>query len=539
MKGDLLALEIKNTQGSVRVSPDMDGLNDPEKGDRIPLSWRVSALVLKSSVKGFVVKKALNLDMKPIGDGAAGDHVLAESFLDGILEKLAQKVDLKGCSRAVVAVPSSISFFRHMDFPFRSRWKIAQVLPLQLDTMLPLPDGPHVNDFIFTGISQRDTHTFLTASLFTGMMDVLCKPLKKRGITPVLISSAGYLAALFFLDSLPGKGFYLIMEVTSHCLVVNGVLDGVIVGVRSIAMGTDKNTAEVDLEVRRTLMLFRHRLGIIQPLLGCHLIGIDTWQDGRKPDDDLEARMEKILSTTVVCEELTPLSRLFDNNEIVVESTPYEYLNAFAAARSIGRSECLNFCRNNNGQGTFVAKYMAQLLTMGFLILICFCMGVAGEYIKIHSLRNQVVDMDQQAISILKEAFPDITTIVNPYMQMKIQVRQALEKSGNSSNLKNSFTADNKIMELFFELSRRISNRIDVEISRLIFNDGRMVLSGDTDTYDSVDKMKTAIESSPLFRDVKITNASAGKDDKRIRFKFIFRVTNGKEDVSADKKEKL
>lgn len=538
MKGHLLALEIKDTQGPAYAVPDMDGLNDLEKGDITPFSWRVSALVLKPSVKGLVVINALTLDMNPLGDGAAGDQLPGESSLDGVLEKLAQRVELTACSRAVVAIPASMPFFRHMDLPFRSRWKIGQVLPLELDAMLPLPDESHVNDFIFTGISQCDNHTFLTASLSIDMVDALRKPLEKRGITPVLISSAGYLAARLFLDSLPGKGFYLMVELKPHCLVINGVLDKVIVGLRSIVMGTDKNNAGVAMEVARTLMLFRHRLGIIHPLLGCHIIWSDTRQGDRNSDDDLEARLEKVLSAPVLCEDLTPVSQLLENHEVVFESPSHEYLNAFAAARCIGRPECLNFCCNNNGQGAFVAKHMAQLLTMGLLILICFFMVVAGEYMKISALENKSTDMDQQATAIFKETFPDTPTIVDPYMQMKIQVRQALEKSGGSSNIENRFTADNKIMDLFFELSSRIPDIINVEISRLVFNDGRMVLSGNTDTYDSVDKMKTAIESSPLFTDVKITNAAADKNDKRIRFKFVFQSTEGKENASTNKKGK-
>ncbi len=528
MKGYLLALEIKDTGGHADLILDKDGCHDSAKEDTTPLSWTVSALVLKPSVKGPVVINALTMGMSPFVNNTAGDPVPSASSLDDLLERLAQRVDLTACSRAVVAIPASMVLFRHMDLPFRSRWKIGQVLPMELDAVLPLPDEPHVSDFIFTGLSQCDNHTFLTASLSTQMLDALCNPLKKRGITPILISSAGYLASHLFLDSLPGKGFFPMVEVTPHCLVINGVLDGVILGLRSIVRGSKQNNADVAMDVGRTLMLFRHRLGITHSLLlGCHII----WSDAR--DKDLEAQLEKILAAPVVCEDLTPVFSSLENGEIVFDPKIHEYINAFAAARCSGKQGCLNFCRNSNGQGAFVEKYMAQLVTMSLLILICFFLVVAGEYMEIRSLENQAAAMDGQAASIFKETFPEITTIVNPYMQMKIQVRQSSEESGRSSNMENRFAAGNKITDLLFELSSRIPDTIDIEISRLVFNDGRMVLSGNTDTYDSVDKMKTAIESSPLFTDVKISNAAADKNEKRIRFKFIFQTMDEKENLST------
>jgi len=532
MKGYLLALEIKDTGDQADPIPDKDGITDPEKEDFTPLPWSVSALILKPSVKGGpVVVNALTMGMNPFVDNVAGDPAPSESSLDDVLERLAQRVDLSVCSRAVVAIPASMAFFRHMDLPFRSRWKIGQVLPMELDAVLPLSDEPHVSDFIFTGLSESDNHTFLTASLSTQMVDALCNPLEKRGIPPILISSAGYLASHLFLDSLPGKGFSLMVEVMPHCLVINGVLDGVIVGLRSIVRGSKKNNAGVAMDVGRTLMLFRHRLGITDSLLGCHIL----WSDVR--DKELEAQLEKTLAAPVVCEDLTPVSPSLENGEIIFESNAHEYINAFAAARCSGKQGCLNFCQNSHGQGAFVEKHMAQLVIMSLLILTCFFLVVAGEYMEIRSLENQAAAMDRQATTIFKETFPEITTIVNPYMQMKIQVRQASEQSGRSLNMENRFAAGNKITDLLFELSSRIPDSIDIEISRLVFNDGRMVLSGDTDTYDSVDKMKTAIESSPFFTDVKISNAAADKNEKRIRFKFIFQITDEKENLSTHIKE--
>ena len=493
-----------------------------------------SALVLKPSVKGLGVVDAVTLYFDTSPDKDAEDSACHGFSMDEILERLGKKINISRCSRAVVAVPASMISHRHMELPFRSRRKIRQVLPMELNAMLPITDEAHVSDFVYTGVSSPGNHTFFTASLSSSLLDVFCTSLEKQGIKPVMMSPAGYLAAHFFLDTLPPGGFYLMVAVYPHCLVVNGVLDGVIVWLRSIARSDDVSFTAGD--VGRTVMVFQQRLGIDVPVLACHLIWCDSRQEA------LETHLENALAVPVVCADAAPVASALENVGVqndspVSGSMSFEYINGFAAVRCMGKPACIDFCRSTHGQSYFVEKYMAQLVTMTLLLLICFCMAMAGEYMEIRDLKNQSAAMDRQARLIFKETFPDITTIVDPYMQMKVQVRQALEKSGQSLDMETRFDGNTRILDLFFGLSSRIPDTIDVEISRLVWNDGRMVLSGNTDTYDSVDKMKTAIESSPWFTDVKISNAAADKTDSRIRFKFIFQTVNP-DDKASQPREK-
>ncbi len=529
MKDHLLALEVKDS-GATAIPAKGEG-SDPGKGDTMAVRWSVSVLVLKPSVKGMVLVHALVLETVPFMNTGSGEHTLDDVSFDTFLDRLGEKVDLAACSRAVVAIPASLASYRHMDLPFGSRRKIRQVLPMELDAMLPLIEEDPVSDFVRTGLSTSGNHTLFTASLPRSIADALCLPLAKQGITPVLVSSAGYLAAHFLLDSLPKTGFFLLVAVRPHCLVITAVLNGVIVGIRSIVRGNDNDVLAAD--VSRSLMVFRQRLAIDDPISACHLMGSNT------REDDLEALLKTALATAVGVADLSPVYRFFEKAGCDAEINPFEYIDAFAAAQCIGKQDCLNFCGNRHGQGAFVEKYMTQLVTVSLLALICFFLVVAGEYTKIRALKDQSAAMDRQARLIFQETFPEITTIVDPYMQMTVQVRQAAEQSGRSLNMETRFAGDGNIMELFFELSSRISDAIDVEISRLVFNEGRMVLSGSTDTYDSVDKMKSAIESSPLFTDVKISNAAADKNDKRIRFKFVFRTTDGIEDTPTVEEGKV
>ena len=535
MKDHLLALEIKDPVSHCVPMPVNKNGSEPAGKNSAAMFRTVYALVLKPSMKGFGVVEAVTLEFDTFPVKDAEESVCHGFSMDEILKYLGERINISSCSRAVLAVPASMVSPRHMDLPFRSRRKIRQVLSMELNAMLPVTDQDHVNDFTYTGFSDSGNYTFLTASIPQFLLDDLCMPLEKQGIKPVLVSPTGYLASLFFLDTLPSGGFYLMVTVCPHCLVVNGVLDGTVVWLRCIARLGDVKFAAGD--VGRTLIVFQQRLGIEAPLLACHLIWCDIRQE------IFETYLNESLAVPVVCTDTSSVTDALENGgvekgELLSGPAYCQYINAFAATRCMGKPACLDFSRSSHAQGDFVEKYMAHLVTMILLLLICFCMAIAGEYMEIRELRAQTAAMDRQARLVFKETFPDITTIVDPYMQMKVQIRQALAKSGQSLDMENRFAGNTRIMDLFLALSSQIPDTIDVEISRLVWNDGRMIFSGNTDTYDSVDKMKTAIESSPWFTDVKISNAAADKTDNRIRFKFIFQTVTPDDNASKTREKR-
>ena len=105
---------------------------------------------------------------------------------------------------------------------------------------------------------------------------------------------------------------------------------------------------------------------------------------------------------------------------------------------------------------------------------------------------------------------------------MTAKVREAIEKSSNRGDedrrIKNKGL---KLVQIMDELSKTIPSSIDMETSRFLFNNGRLVLSGSTDNFNNVDNIKSKIESSDLFEKVSISSAAADKKDNRVNFKFI------------------
>ena len=147
---------------------------------------------------------------------------------------------------------------------------------------------------------------------------------------------------------------------------------------------------------------------------------------------------------------------------------------------------------------------------------------VTGAFFDNKKLESKIADIDNKALVIFQTSFPDKTKIQDPYLQMKANVQSVIKNSRAQQNVK-SFTGQNslKIVKIIGELSSRIDDSIDMDITRFLFNQERLVLSGSTDNFNNVDKIKNKIESSQIFKTVNINSAAAEKNGTRINFKFM------------------
>ncbi len=122
---------------------------------------------------------------------------------------------------------------------------------------------------------------------------------------------------------------------------------------------------------------------------------------------------------------------------------------------------------------------------------------------------------------IFKTSFPNTGKIVDPFMQMQVEVKKAAEATGRHLSGGNNLDTNMiKAIDILQEISINIPETIDLEITRFVLNPGRIVLSGTTQNYHEVDKIKGMIEKSKFFKEVRISSATADKTGKSIIFQF-------------------
>jgi general secretion pathway protein L len=187
----------------------------------------------------------------------------------------------------------------------------------------------------------------------------------------------------------------------------------------------------------------------------------------------------------------------------------------------------INFCKGRFGSDSIFHQHRSQWIVTLFLVIVLAGAALLDIYQDISGLEQAIARERQKAYAIYKQTFPEkgTSTINAPELLMESYVNQAL-KNHRSNNIQTRMEAlpAVRVMDMLSELSGRIPDTIDVDLSRLIFNRDQLIISGSLDTFNNVDKLKGLIEKSDLFKKVTISSAKASKTDNRVLFKFIIQM---------------
>jgi Tfp pilus assembly protein PilN len=131
------------------------------------------------------------------------------------------------------------------------------------------------------------------------------------------------------------------------------------------------------------------------------------------------------------------------------------------------------------------------------------------------TLNKQLEGYDQQIRNIFKTTFPK-EKIVEPFQQMQIKVQEAKKKAVIQS------TAGPHIrrIDILNAISRSIPETTTVDISRMVISPDTVLISGNTDTFNSVDDIQSKLEQIDFFKKVMISSTNKDRSGKEIRFQL-------------------
>lgn len=464
------------------------------------------AMLIEQNAKNELPGEVFHLLFADIPDATEG-----QDLFDAGMDIISQQIDLSVCSTAVLFVSSLTVFFRILELPFRSEKKIRQVLPFELEPFLPNDDQICISDFYRIGVKDKNKdkdNLILTASFPELKIKTYVSKLKDLKIKPVIITPTGYAAVVSFLKERKDLSSFLFLYVTKGEYTLVIVVDRQPCMVRAfstVRYGPD----QLATALKQSILGFRQRTCLDL------LFDVFIWVPADNPktkeifnaiDDFLEyqfglssgkqgvAPVQENVSSTSLLSSIKPESRM-------------QYL--------------FNFCRGEYGASSFFKTYFNQIAVSLVLGFILFSLSFFSIHIDILKLDEKITGLDKKALKIYRETFPTQIKVLDPFLEMKANVREALKKAGTDYKKHDLSRNGVRIGDVILELSKRITESIDVDISRFIFNEGRLILSGSTDNFNNVDKIKTGIEGSKMFEKVSISSAAMGKNGNRVNFKFI------------------
>ena len=469
----------------------------------------VAAVIVNRGFKGNSVEAHAYIPFPEKPEG--------ENRLEAALHILVKELDVTECVCAS-SLPSHHASFRNLRVPFKQEKRIRQILPFELEPTLPFPVEDVIIDYHVIQTALPDEQTELIAAAYDSKN--LAKHLELLaafGLDPEMVTIGGYPAAVLLcrLGELPGDAMLVDFGVDVGTLFT--LTSGNLRLIRSIppVSGDISRTEHLCQNIKRTLYALEESGELDYRPESIYITGPETGNNG------IENKFSGMLNIPV---RKTSLVRDVDAgiNEIPMDGwVPHRMDNALALAllKSIG-VKGINFRKGPFAIRKRWAEYKKNIVTSGALAGALLLIMLTYVFVDFYTQNARLAALKAETEGIFRSTFPEVTRIVDPQSQMA----QKIKELRISSLLPSEAGVKPLIIDILNEISQRIPADIDAKFSRMVIGDESVVISGDTDTFNSVDTVKVGLEKAEMFSEVTIVSTNKDNAANRIRFRIKFKV---------------
>ncbi len=466
----------------------------------------ISALLLKSSLKGNTVEGHLHLPVEPAEDIGNPWH----AGISSVVEQL----DTRGAV-CLVTLPPALVSFRNLRLPFKDNRKIRQVLPFEIEPLLPFPLDEVILDF--HPVRQAESTDLIAGAVQKAAIQPILDALAVFRLKPRIIIPGGFPVALCLARQRQEESF-LYLDMDEATITLFAVVSGHIHMVRSVYTG--QVSPEVTLRTLKTHV--RRMQAAFETVYEYHFDPAMVCFSGQGPDDEtIERAFADLWDLPVEPVAMQRYSELKIQAE--ANAAAPEHINnplALAAVDLSGMAS-LDFFQQRHVVFRYWEEYKADIIKTGLLGVFVLSIAMGGLIFEVRQLSQQVKQVDKRIESIFTTTFPEVSRIVDPLQQMQVNVRQARGK-----NVFADIREDGVLnIDILKDLSRLIPAGTDVVITRFVKGEDSVLVSGHTDTFNAVDDIKGALSSSRIFREITISSANMDQSANRVQFRLKLEIS--------------
>lgn len=431
-------------------------------------------------------------------------------LLSNMLLKLSEKMDISGCT-CIASLPVTQVSFRNIHVPFNNEKKIKQVILFELEPLMPGSVDDLVVDFkIIDSVIVDGQTALVTASVKSGILESFEFCLKKGGFEAQAVLPGSGAAANYLIKSCDFHDNYLFADIDDKACTLFVIKDKQVVFIRSFAINTN-NFNILGLNIKRTILSFCEQYDIDYNPEKIYVSG-PLFQspealNGLFVDDGLEIELSDFRDSTGFLIE--------NRHKEAWNSALFDNALALAYNAMFGIPG-LRFNERFFAVGKYFTEYKKQIINAGILLLLVIIAGLANTVFDSYMVNKKLKSAREEMVAIYKETFPAAKVINNPYAQMKGKINEARKNSA----FQDKSSGNIRVIDIMNEISKNLPDEFDIEFSRFVLGTEDLRISGNTDTYSTVDSMKKELEKIQFFKKVVISSTTNEKSGEGVKFKF-------------------
>ena len=464
-----------------------------------------------------------------------------EEYLQGLRKILPEGE--KGKEGIVVPIASHRLMVHRVPLPFQERNKNRQVVKFEVEPLLPIPVEQAVVDF-YTPPEREDGNIALVFAVRKEELQERLSLLQDAGLDPESVVSEG-MALFWMVKHLKKSASPSALLDVGHEKTTMIVWKGETLGlVRSIPIAGAAVSQALERGVKispRDDKDLKERKGdsaqeqeAIAVALGCladevrrTFIPYESGPEGQPVENVFLTGgsaalpgIEKILSG-LLGKPVTIL-HVADHLPSLLRDVPPETHHALTVALGasfwgwVGEAERINFRQEEFASSKKAKKVKARLtLLLSYIAVLAF-LAIASFSTNLYLKEKRYQDLKAEIRKEFLQAQPGLKKVVNEVQQMKNLVREERTRLDALGGL----SIANSPLEILREMSMMIEPTWKVRITDLVMDPEAVEVNGEADSFDTVNRFKSKLDQSPLYKEVQLKTARASTLENVVEFKF-------------------
>ena len=184
-----------------------------------------------------------------------------------------------------------------------------------------------------------------------------------------------------------------------------------------------------------------------------------------------------------------------------------------------------NFRKDEFAIRSEIKEVKGGMLFAGILMLAILLLVSFDFYLTLDMKQRRLEDLRGEIRKVFTTTLPEVKNIVNEVQQLRSEIQEA--KKGSLAFLE-AGGEGMSMLDLMREVTVRIPGDVKVDVKDLVIDRGRIAITGETDSFESVDKIRAGLQGFEGFKRVGLTHAKVGAKGEKVEFKCSISMDEGR-----------
>ncbi len=197
------------------------------------------------------------------------------------------------------------------------------------------------------------------------------------------------------------------------------------------------------------------------------------------------------------------------------------YAQAFGVAFQESDGPPINFRKGPFVFGKESREKRRHFVTIGLIGLVLLALMAGNLSLRFNLKENRYQRLKQDLRARFTEAFPEVKNVVSEVDQTRSAI-STLHRTG-------AFLGVDEMSPLaaLKEISDAIPEGVKIDVFDIVIDSGKIRIQAQTDSFESVDRIRGGLLSAPHFQGVEVSDAKVMADQKQVRFRIKMDVSEG------------